>query len=242
MKDCQLVDWDCVFLFACCRVYIPSVVLGMPNLATVLPSMFTPATAPWLTGEYVSVCKCFPSCTRYIFTYQRAKKKKKQSVVTLIIIGAHPFFLFQLLQQLRWRLSDWWGKKMLMFCVLMLSSITQTMTAPSSVIFLISVVLFVCASLQSPSRVRSWSPQSLGRWGSSQMRSVSSRWALCFHLTSFDRNLPLHLLTEPILPYLIRHSLGLFQSDFKNKEQLKEVWATKRITSQDLRFGHACFS
>lgn len=39
-------------IFVCCRVWILSVVLEMPNLATVLPSTSTPATPPWLTGVH----------------------------------------------------------------------------------------------------------------------------------------------------------------------------------------------
>lgn len=118
------------FLFAFCRVYKPSVVLGIPNLAMALPSMCTPATAPWLTGECVCVCIC--SIIYKISTYRHGKKRI--CGYTLMIIRAHPLFLFQVLQQLRWRLSDWWGKEMLMFS---LSTITRTMTAQSSALFLL---------------------------------------------------------------------------------------------------------
>lgn len=64
----------CSFVFACCRVFKPSVVLGMPNLATVLPSTCTPATAPCLTGECVRICKRFPSYTKCSFSQQHAKE------------------------------------------------------------------------------------------------------------------------------------------------------------------------
>lgn len=57
------------------------------------------------------------------------------------------FSLFQVLQQLWWRLSDWWGKGLRMFS---LSSITRTMIAQSPVLILpldflfsVSLCLFV---------------------------------------------------------------------------------------------------
>lgn len=69
---------------------------------------------------------CLPSYMWYTFIYQRSKT---ESVITPVCLA---FILFQVLQQLGWRLSDWWGDG-----ILMLSSSTQTITAPSLVIFLL---------------------------------------------------------------------------------------------------------
>ncbi len=84
---------------------------------------------------------------RCIFKFQTASK----SLVTLW--QSFPsflcfFFLFQVLQQLRRGLSDWWGKGLLMFS---LSYITRTMIAQFPVLVLPQISfpapLFVCLSL-----------------------------------------------------------------------------------------------
>lgn len=93
------------------------------------------------------------------------------------------------------------GNGLLMFS---LSSITGTLIAQFRVlpqIFFSLSIFFVCLSLQFPSGVRSWSPQSLGRWWSSRMRYVPSRWGPCFSFSPRFLNLTSRL--QPTCNYHI---------------------------------------
>lgn len=118
-------------------------------------------------------------CTQIM--WQKDTFSLMKSISSLPLISFFPP-LFQVLQQLRRRLSDWWGKRaVVVFTVIYhKNNDSSSISLPSCSNFLLSVPFFVCLCVQSPSRERSWSPPSLGRWWSSRTRSVSSRWALCF--------------------------------------------------------------
>lgn len=149
VKDSRFADWD----FVRCRACTLSVVLETPSLATASASTCTPATPPWLTGVYVFVCKCVPSRNKQMHFHISNGYRILGYALTLIsklslFFGVFFFFSFQVLQQLRWRLSDWWGKGLLMFS---LSSITRTMIAQSPVLILPQIFFSLCSVfLSSP--------------------------------------------------------------------------------------------
>lgn len=151
-------------------------------------------------------------------------------------------FLFQVLQQLRRRLSDWWGKeRCCIFAVIYhKNNDSSNISLPSCSNFLFSVSLFVCLCAQSLSRERSWSPQSLGRWWSSRTRSVSSRWAVCFPFPLFSKKSAVVSAPTSHLPYLERHCLVLFESDLKNKRRWKRGFKLPKAWPPGQQ--HVCFS
>lgn len=161
---------------------------------------------------------------RCIFTYQTATKRWLRFDDHFQTLSLFFFFpLFQVLQQLRRRLSDWWGKGLLMFS---LSAITRTMKAQSSVLLLPFSFLCLSLSVCLSSPPAGWDLDHHGVWendGRAERDLCHPGEVYVFHLPSFHTEIYHCVCPHTPLTIFRKASFGTF-------------WVTLKINNSGKRF------